>query len=251
MADRASYTERYRLERIVKEQSGHVPVPIFLIEKPGAEPQEVADGAALWVGPRSGITPEEYTDFYRGVSGQFYEPALAVHFRAKGRHEYTALVYVPGAKPFDLFDPDRRGRMKLYVNRVFITDAAEVPPRYLRFVRGLMDSADLPLNVSREMIQESPILGAIRKGGTSRILSELDKLARNNAEVYAKIWENFGPVLKEGLYEDSEGRQTLLELAWFKTTASGDGWRSLKDYVGALKEGQTAIYYVTGSGPAR
>ncbi|MBO1905381.1 molecular chaperone HtpG [Microvirga sp. 3-52] len=251
MEDAASHTERYRLERIVKEQSGHVPVPISLVEKPGAEPQEVADGAALWVKPRSEITREDYTDFYRSVAGQFDEPALTVHFRAEGRHEYTALAFVPGSTPFDLFDPDRHGRMKLYVKRVFITDEAELLPRYLRFVRGLVDSADLPLNVSREMIQESPLLAAIKKGVTSRVLSELEKLAQNNADAYTKVWETFGPVLKEGLYEDFERRQTLLGLARFKTTASGGGWRSLKDYVGALRENQTAIYYVTGTDLAR
>ncbi|MBL0407653.1 molecular chaperone HtpG [Microvirga aerilata] len=251
MEDATSYTERYTLERIVKEQSGHVPVPIAILEKPGAEPQEIADGAALWMRPRSEITAEEYTDFYRSVAGQFDEPALTVHFRAEGRHEYTTLAFVPGAKPFDLFDPDRHGRMKLYVKRVFITDEAEILPRYLRFVRGLVDSADLPLNVSREMIQESPLLAAIKKGVTSRVLSELDKLAQNDAKAYTKVWETFGPVLKEGLYEDFERRSTLLELARFKTTASGSGWRSLKDYVGSLKENQSSIYYVTGSDIAR
>jgi molecular chaperone HtpG len=251
MGDATSYTERYRLERIVKEQSGHVPVPISLVEKPGAEPQEIADGAALWVKPRSEITPEDYTDFYRSVAGQFDEPALTVHFRAEGRHEYTALAFVPGSTPFDLFDPDRHGRMKLYVKRVFITDEAELMPRYLRFVRGLVDSADLPLNVSREMIQESPLLAAIKKGVTSRVLGELEKLAQNDAEAYTKVWETFGPVLKEGLYEDFERRSTLLELARFKTTTSGGGWRSLKDYAGSLKENQTAIYYVTGTDLAR
>jgi molecular chaperone HtpG len=251
MEDASSYTERYALERIVKTQSGHVPVPIAIIEKPGAEPQEVADGAALWVKPRAEIKPEDYTDFYRSVAGQFDEPALTVHFRAEGRHEYTALAFVPGSTPFDLFDPDRHGRMKLYVKRVFITDEAELLPRYLRFVRGLVDSADLPLNVSREMIQESPLLAAIKKGVTNRILSELDKLAQNNTDAYTKVWESFGPVLKEGLYEDFERRQTLLGLARFKTTASGEGWRSLKDYAGSLKENQTAIYYVTGTDLAR
>ncbi|MEZ0172246.1 molecular chaperone HtpG [Microvirga sp. TS319] len=251
MEEAKSYTERHRLEHIVKEQSGHVPVPISIIEKPGAEPQEVADGAALWVKPRSEITSEDYTDFYRGVAGQFDEPALTVHFRAEGRHEYTALAFVPGSTPFDLFDPDRHGRMKLYVKRVFITDEAELLPRYLRFVRGLVDSADLPLNVSREMIQESPLLAAIKKGVANRVLGELEKLAQSNGDAYIKVWETFGPVLKEGLYEDFERRQTLLGLARFKTTASGGGWRSLKDYVGALKENQTAIYYVTGTDLAR
>ena len=251
MEDAKSFTERFMLERIVREQSGHVPVPISVIEKPGAEPAEVADGIALWTKPKNEISPAEYTDFYRGLTGHFDEPALTVHFRAEGRHEYTTLAFVPGTRPFDLFDADRKGRVKLYVKRVFITDEAEILPRYLRFVRGVVDSADLPLNVSREMIQESPILAAIKKGVTSRVLGDLEKLAEKEAENYAKIWEHFGPVIKEGLYEDFERRDDLLALARFKSTASGDGWRSLKEYVGALKENQTAIYYLAGDDVAR
>ena len=246
MADALRYTERFTLENIVKAQSGHVPVPIAIVEKPGAEPAEVADGAALWTKPKSEISIADYTDFYRSVAGQFDDPALTVHFRAEGRHEYTALAFVPGSRPFDLFDPDRKGRIKLYVKRVFITDDADVLPRYLRFVRGLVDSADLPLNVSREMIQESPILTAIQKGVTSRVISELEKLATNEPADYAKIWDNFGAVLKEGIYEDFERRDALLALARFKTTASANEWRSLKDYVAALKQNQTAIYYLAG-----
>jgi molecular chaperone HtpG len=251
MEDAKSFTERFTLERIVREQSGHVPVPISVIEKPGAEPTEVADGIALWTKPKSEVTPADYTDFYRGLTGQFDEPALTVHFRAEGRHEYTTLAFVPGTRPFDLFDPDRKGRIKLYVKRVFITDEAEILPRYLRFVRGVVDSSDIPLNVSREMIQESPILAAIKKGVTSRVLGDLEKLAEKEAENYTKIWEHFGSVLKEGIYEDFERRDALLALARFKSTASGDGWRSLKDYVGALKENQTAIYYLAGDDIAR
>ena len=178
------YTERFTLERIVKAQSGHVPVPIAIVEKPGAAPSEVADGAALWTKPKSDISAADYTDFYRSVAGQFDEPALTVHFRAEGRHEYTTLAFVPGSRPFDLFDPDRKGRIKLYVKRVFITDEAEILPRYLRFIRGLVDSADLPLNVSREMIQDSPILTAIRKGVTSHVLGDLEKLAEKEPESY-------------------------------------------------------------------
>jgi molecular chaperone HtpG len=247
MEDAKSYTERFALERIVKAQSGHVPVPISIVEKPGAEAAEIADGAALWTKPKSEITEEAYTDFYRSVAGQFDEPAVTLHYRAEGRHEYSVLAFVPGSKPFDLFDADRPGRMKLYVKRVFITDEAELLPRYLRFVRGLVDSSDLPLNVSREMIQESPILTAIKKGVTGRVLGELEKLATADAEAYAKIWDNFGVVLKEGLYEDFERRPALLNLARFKTTTSGGNLRSLKDYVGALKENQTAIYYAAGT----
>ena len=249
--DARTYAERWTLERIIKAQSGHVPVPITLVEKPGAEPAALADGAALWTKPKSEITPEEYTDFYRSVAAQYDEPAATVHFRAEGRHEYTALAFVPGSKPFDLFDADRKGRMKLYVKRVFITDDAELLPRYLRFVRGLVDTADLPLNVSREMIQDSPLLAAIKKGVTNRVLSDLKKLADAEPENFARIWANFGPVVKEGLYEDFERREQLLGLARFTTTASGEGQRNLKDYVGALKENQTAIYYIVGDDAAR
>ncbi|CAD7340576.1 molecular chaperone HtpG [Sphingomonadales bacterium 56] len=245
--DAASYTERYRVQQIIKDQSGHVPVPIFLKEKPDADAEQIADGAALWTKPKSEISAEEYTDFYRSVAGQFDQPALTLHYRAEGLHEYSVLAFIPEMKPFDLFDPDRTGHMKLYVRRVFITDEAEILPRYLRFVRGLVDSSDLPLNVSREMIQQSPVLAAIQKGVSNRVLTELEKLSANDGEGYIKFWDNFGAVLKEGLYEDYARREQLLGLARFKSTASGEGWRSLKDYAEGMKENQTAIYYATGS----
>ena len=245
------YLERFRLERMVRAQSGHVPVPIAVVEKPGEKPFELVDGAALWAKPKSEISTADYTDFYRSLTGHLDEPDLTVHFRAEGRHEYTVLAFVPGSRPFDLFDLDRKGRIKLYVKRVFITDEAEILPRYLRFVRGLVDSTDLPLNLSREMIQESPILMAIRKAVTSRMLTELEKLADKEPAAYAKIWDNFGAVLKEGIYEDVERRDALLALSRFKASASAGAWRSLKDYVASLKENQTAIYYVAGDDIAR
>jgi molecular chaperone HtpG len=251
MDDASSYTEHYTLERLVKFQSGHVPVPISIVDKPGAAAKEIADGTALWVKPKSEIKQEDYTDFYRSIAGQYDEPAATIHYRAEGRQEYSVLAFVPGSRPFDLFDQDRKGRVKLYVRRVFITEDADLLPRYLRFVRGIVDSADLPLNVSREMIQESPLLSAIRKGVTNRVLSELGKLAENDAEAYAKIWENFGVVLKVGLYEDYERREQLLKLARFRTTASGEGLRSLADYVASMKEGQKAIFFMTGDDRAR
>ncbi|MDB5522523.1 MAG: htpG [Rhizobium sp.] len=251
MDDARTYASKWTVERIIREQSGHVPVPIQISDKADAEPTSVTDGKALWTKSRNDITAEEYTDFYRGISGQYDDPALNVHFRAEGRHEYTALAFVPGSQPFDLFDPDRKGRMKLYVKRVFITDEAELLPRYLRFVRGIIDTADLPLNISREMIQESPILAAIRKGVTSRILSAMEKLAETDSEAFLKIWEAFGTVLKEGLYDDSERRAQLLSLSRFRTTASGDGYRSLADYARDIRDGQTAIYYLTGSNLAQ
>jgi molecular chaperone HtpG len=240
-----SYTERLAIERLVRDQSGHVPVPIAIIEKPGAAPVEITDGAALWTKPKSEIAPADYTDFYRSVAGAFDEPALTIHFRAEGRQDYTALLFVPSSRPFDLFDPDRAGRIKLYVKRVFITDQAEILPRYLRFVRGVVDSADLPLNVSREKIQESPFLAAIKKGTTSRVFGELERLADKEPQTFAKIWDVFGAVLKEGIYEDFERHEALLKLARFKTTAS-DAWRSLKEYLASLRPNQTAIYYIAG-----
>jgi molecular chaperone HtpG len=246
MEDAKSYTQRATIERLVRAQSGHVPVPISIVIAPGGEVCEITDGAALWAKPKSAITPADYTDFYRGIAGRFDEPALTIHFHAEGRHDYTSLFFIPGSRPFDLFDPDRKGRIKLYVKRVFITDDAEILPRYLRFVRGLVDSADLPLNISREKIQESPLLSAIRKGATSRVLGELERLADKEPDTYTKIWDLFGVVLKEGVYEDFERRDALLALTRFKTTASADAWRSLRDYVAALKTNQTAIYYLAG-----
>ena len=240
-----SYTERATVERLIKDQSGHVPVPIAIVEETGAAPVEITDGAALWAKPKSEIAPADYTDFYRGVAGAFDEPALTVHFRAEGRQDYSALLFVPSSRPFDLFDPDRAGRIKLYVKRVFITDDAEILPRYLRFVRGVIDSADLPLNVSREKIQESPLLAAIKKGVTSRMFSELERLADKDPQGFARIWDVFGAVIKEGIYEDFERHDALLKLARFKTTAS-DAWRSLREYAASLRPNQTAVYYIAG-----
>ena len=245
LEDAKPYTDRYKIEQIIRVNSGHVPVPISIIEKPGAEPTELADGAALWTRPRPDIKPEEYTDFYRNF-GAFDEPAMTVHFRAEGRHEFTSLAFIPSARPFDLFDAERKSRMKLYVKRVFITDDAEILPRYLRFVRGLVDSADLPLSLSREMIQQSPILSAIKKSVAGRILGDLEKLADSDVDAYNKIWDVFGSVIKEGIYEDYERRETLLKLARFRSTTSKEPRRSLKDYVADLKPNQTAIYYIAG-----
>jgi molecular chaperone HtpG len=245
MEDAKTYTERTSVEALIREQSGHVPVPVAIVERPGAAAVELTDGAALWTKPKAEIAPADYTDFYRSAAGALDEPALTIHVRAEGRQDYTALLFVPTSRPFDLFDPDRAGRIKLYVKRVFITDDAEIMPRYLRFLRGVVDSADLPLNVSREKIQESPLLAAIKKGVTSRVFAELERLADKEPQTYTKIWDAFGAVLKEGLYEDFERREPLLKLARFRTTAT-DGWRSLKEYVSALRPNQTAIYYIAG-----
>ena len=245
------YAEAGRIERIVREHSGAVAVPIDLIEKPGAEPKRIAEGVAIWAKPKSEIKPEDYTEFYRGLSGQYDEPALTVHWRAEGRHEYTVIAFIPGSRPFDLFDPSRKGRNKLYVRRVLITEDADLLPGWLRFVRLVVDSADLPLNVSRELIQESAVFTAIRKGVTNRILQEISKLAETDGEKFAKVWEHFGAVLKEGLYEDPERRDAIYKFARFASTTHPNGDRTLEAYVKDLRENQTAIYYLTGEDAKR
>jgi molecular chaperone HtpG len=249
------YAEAPRIERIVREHSGAVAVPVDLIEKPGAEPRRVADGAALWTKSKSEIKPEEYTDFYRTLGGQFDEPALTIHWRAEGRQEYTVLAFIPSSRPFDLFDPARKGRNKLYVRRVLINQDTDLLPGWLRFVRLIVDSADLPLNVSREMIQESPVFAAIRKGAANRIVQELTKLADaesdEDKEKFAKLWENFGAVIKEGLYEDPERRDALFKLARFATSTHPKAERTLAGYVSSLRENQTAIFYLTGDDAKR
>ena len=225
------------LERIVREHSGAVAVPIDLIEKLGAEKRRIGDGAAIWAKPKSDVTSEEYTEFYRGLSGQFDEPALTLHWRAEGRHEYTVLAFIPGSRPFDLFDPARKGRNKLYVRRVLISEDADLLPGWLRFVRLVVDSADLPLNVSRELIQKSDVFAAIRKGVTNRVVQELGKLAEAEPEKFAKVWEHFGSVIKEGLYEDPERRDGLFKIARFVTTTNPAGDRTLAQYVaGSARE---------------
>ncbi|QBR72627.1 molecular chaperone HtpG [Beijerinckiaceae bacterium] len=240
------YLEKGRIERIVREHSSALAVPIELIDEKGGEPRRLTDGAALWTKPKASITEHDYNDFYQSLGGVFDEPALTVHWHAEGRHEYTVLAFVPGSRPFDLFDPQRPGRAKLYVRHVLITQDAEILPRWLRFVRLVVDSADLPLNVSREMIQESPVFAAIRKGVANRILQGLTKLADSEPEKFAKIWDNFGAVLKEGLYEDPEKRDLLFGLTRFATSSHPEGGRSLKDYIANLQTNQTSIYYLLG-----
>lgn len=232
------------VERIVRAYSAHVPVPIRIREA-GGESRPVTDGSALWMKPKSAVTAEEYRDFYRMVSDAFDDPAVTVHYRAEGRHDYSVLVFVPAQKPFDLFDPARRGRIKLYVRRVFITDEAPVLPGWLRFVRGVIDSEDLPLNISREMLQTNPVLEAIGRNVTSRVLAEIGKLSEADPGAFLSLMETFGPVLKEGLYEAPERRDDLFGLVRFRTTA-GDGWRSLAEVVRDFRENQTAIYYALG-----
>jgi molecular chaperone HtpG len=235
------FLDHARLEGIVRTYSDHIAHPIMLaLDHETAK--QINSANALWARPKSEISPEQYKEFFGHVTHDYSDPALILHYRAEGRNEYTVLLYVPSGRPFDLFDPERRGRQKLYVRRVFITDDAELLPGYLRFVRGVIDSEDMPLNISREMLQDNPTVARIRKAVTNRVLTELKKCAESEPETYAKIWTSFGPVIKEGLYEDMERRDQIYEIARFDTTKGS--MVSLKDYVSRLKPQQTAIYYL-------
>jgi molecular chaperone HtpG len=242
--DAAEFLEKARVSTIITKYSDHIALPIKLIE--GGQEEKVNQAAALWTRSKSDITEEQYRDFYRHVAHAFDEPWGTLHFKAEGKIEYTGLVFIPTAKPFDLFHPDRKQSLKLYVKRVFITDhCEELLPHWLRFLKGLVDSEDLPLNISREMLQQNPVLTKIRQGVVKKVLEYLRKRAENEADAYAAFWNNFGAVLKEGLYEEPEHREALLKLARFRST-NGDALVSLADYVGRMKEGQTSIYYLTG-----
>lgn len=240
----AEYAEPDRLRHIVKKYSDHVGLPIVL--DAGGKKETINTAGALWARPRSEITQEQYKEFYHHVAHSFDEPWLTVHNKAEGTYEYTTLLFVPSSRPFDLFDPARKHRVRLYVRRIFITeDAQELLPAYLRFLRGIVDSEDLPLNVSREMLQHNPMLQKMRGQITRRVLGELAKRAKDAPEDYAKFWDNFGALLKEGLYEDAEQRDQLLSLARFRSTAA-EGLVSLDEYVSRMKQGQEAIYTITG-----
>ena len=242
--DAAKYLQTFELERIVRTYSDHILFPIELVDDKG-EARQINAASALWQRSKSEVKPEDYAQAYRTLAMAFDEPALTLHYKVEGRQSYAVLLFVPTTPPFDLADPGRKGRVKLYVRRVYITDDAELLPAYLRFVRGVVDSEDLPLNLSREMLQNNPQVVQIRNGLTTRVISELESTAGKDADTFTKVWTAFGPVLKEGLYEDHERRGQLLALARFSSTA-GDGLRSLKEYLADLKPNQTEIYYLVG-----
>jgi molecular chaperone HtpG len=233
-----------QVAKVVAKYSDHIALPVRLTD--GSSQKHVNQAAALWTRPKSEITPEQYTEFYRHVAHGFDEPWAVLHFKAEGKIDYTGLVFIPSTKPFDLFHADRKQSLKLYVKRVFITDHCEdLLPGWLRFLKGIVDSEDLPLNISRETLQANPLIAKIRAGLVKRVLGELAKIAENEPDRYAKFWENFGAVLKEGIYEDEAHRDALLKLARFRST-HGDGWTSLAEYIGRMKEGQNGIYTISG-----
>lgn len=241
--DAKKYLEIHEIERIVGAYSDNILFPIELVPEEG-EPRQINSASALWQRSKSELTAEDYKKAYQQIATAFDDPAMTLHYRAEGRYSYAVLLFAPSTKPFDLFEPNRKGRVKLYVRRVFITDDADLLPGYLRFIRGVVDSEDLPLNISREMLQNNPQLAQIRKAVATRVVSELESLAEKDPENFAKIWDAFGAVLKEGIYEDFERREKLLALSRF-TTTSGEK-RSLKQVIADFKPNQTEIYYLVG-----
>ena len=243
--DAKDYTDTVYLRHIIRTYSDHISYPIVLdLGKAGEE--TVNTGQALWTKNKADITEEQYNEFYHHISHNFDTPWMRLHFKAEGSIEYTGLLYIPSEAPYDLFQPDRSQSLKLYVNRVFITDKLDdLMPAYLRFVKGIIDSADLPLNISREMLQQNVLIAKIRNGVVSRLLKELKKRSENYDD-YMKFWKAFGTAFKEGIYEDALNRVEIAELSRFYSTNSTEKLTSLDEYISRVKEGQTTIYYMTG-----
>ena len=239
------FLEPERIKQIIKTYSDHIALPIKLADKDGTT-EQINTASALWARPKSEVSKEQYNEFYRHVGQMFDEPWLTLHNRVEGKIEYSNLIFIPSSQPFDLFQPERKTNIKLYVRRIFITDDCEdLLPAWLRFIRGVIDSEDLPLNVSREMLQNNPVLTRIRTGLIKRVISELKKKSKKDAEPYALFWNNFGAVLKEGLYESADYRNDLLELVRFSSTKQ-DNLISLKDYIDNMATGQEDIFYISG-----
>ena len=243
--DAKDYTDTIYLRHIIRTYSDHINYPIVLdLGKAGEE--TVNTGSALWMQNKAEITDEQYNEFYHHISRNFDTPWMRLHFKAEGSIEYTGLLFIPSEAPYDLFQPDRQQSLKLYVNRVFISDKVDdLMPAYLRFVKGVIDSADLPLNISREMLQQNALIAKIKNGTVSRILRELKKRSENYDD-YIKFWNNFGIAFKEGIYEDVTNRVDIAELSRFYSTNSTDKLTSLDEYIARVNEGQTSIYYITG-----
>jgi molecular chaperone HtpG len=241
-ADAEEFLEPFRLQAIIRKWADHITIPITVVRDGQEEPAN--EGTALWRKPRSEISEDSYADFYRHVAHTFDTPWATLHWRAEGTIDYTALLFIPGMKPFQVVEGERESRVRLHVRRMFITDEAALLPSWLRFVHGVVDTEDLPLNVSREMLQATPVLARIRKAVTNRVLSELKTRAKDG-EDYAKFWEAFGTVLKEGVWEDVEHRQEVAGLLRFRSSAM-EGWTSLADYVVRMKPEQEAIYMLAG-----
>jgi molecular chaperone HtpG len=245
--DAVEFLDPVALETIVRKWADHITQPITIARDGKDLPAN--EGTALWRKPRGEISEQSYHGFYRHLGHLFDTPAAIIHWHAEGSLEFSALLFVPGSRPLDLFEQDRHAHVRLHVRRMFITDQADLLPSWLRFVQGVVDTEDLPLNVSREMLQATPVLARIRKALVNRVLTELKTRAKEPAE-YEKIWENFGPVLKEGVWEDEENRGEIAPLLRFRSSAA-DGLVSLAEYLARKQPGQEAIYILRGDDPAQ
>ena len=248
--DEDEFLDGFRLRNIIRKYSDHISLPIVMpAEGEDAEGDETVNSAsALWTRPKSEIEEDEYKEFYKHVAHDFEDPLTWTHNKVEGKYEYTSLLYIPQRAPFDLWDRDRRHGIKLYVRRVFIMDDAEqLMPNYLRFVRGVVDSNDLPLNISREILQSNKVVDSIRSGSVKKVLGLLEQMAKNEPENYASFWNEFGKVMKEGPAEDFSNQEQIAGLLRFATTHNDTEEQnvSLADYVARMKEGQDKIYYIT------
>lgn len=241
------FLEKFRLQHIIRTYSDHLTFPVELIDQDGKS-EIVNRGTALWLRPKSEVSEKEYKEFYKYVANAPDEPALVLHNKLEGNISYSSLLFIPGHKPYDLFHPDRKTRVKLYIKRVFITeDSAMLIPSYLRFVRGVVDSDDLPLNISREVLQSNSLIHKIRGSIVKRILLELKRKAEKESDEFMKFWKNFGEVMKEGLCEHGLGeKEELLEVCRFYTTKSGDEMISLDQYIDNMIDGQEDVFFITG-----
>jgi molecular chaperone HtpG len=245
--EESQYAESWQLRSLIKKYSDFIAFPIYLPDDKGKD-EVVNQVKPLWRRASADITPEQYEEFYKQACGGFDKPLAVMHNKAEGVLEYSSLMFLPEKPPFDLFMPDRKHGVKLYVKRVFIMeDCKDLLPEYLRFVRGVVDSEDLPLNVSREMLQHNPVIEKMKKTVVARVLGKITELAQNEPEKFKDFWKNFGAVMKEGLRSDHENREKLLEILRFTSTiGSENDLVSLKQYVSRMREGQKHIYYITG-----
>ncbi len=244
-AEDMNFTDTIYLRHLVRAYSDHINYPIVLNMGEAGE-ETINTGSALWTRNKSEITQEQYKDFYQHISHNFDDPWLTLHFKAEGNIEYTSLLFIPSNQPADLFQPDQKHGLKLYVNKVFVSDKVEeLMPNYLRFVKGIVDSSDLPLNISREMLQQNALVAKIKHGIVGRLLKELKKRAENYDD-YIKFWNNFGMAFKEGIYEDFANREEIAGLSLFNSTESGEKLTTLDAYIERMKPEQKDIYYITG-----
>ena len=247
--DATDFCDRFHIKHVVQTYSDHINFKIDFIPEnieAGAKIETLNSASALWKKPKDQITEEQYQNFYKHISHLPGEPYLTLHNNVEGMVSYTNLLFIPGSKPFDLFHPDRKTSVKLYVKRVFISEELSLVPACMRFLRGLVDSDDLPLNISRETLQHSVVIDKIRKSVVNKVLSELKKKANDNEEKYLEFWNNFGAVLKEGLCESSEFREKILEICRFYSSKSPDKYITLAQYLERAKPNQDKIYFLTG-----